>query len=401
MRHNVYIIEAPIPEQDGEAWALVHAILERRDDEADLPVAPVFVALVERLAALYPCISCSEHRVMVLRMTPLQAEEGLPVVVDAANALGLVVFDEQGGRIFRPPPASRYLRGRGADPCEVRLAGIRPGFSEAQVVASLAPLFKRSEEDVRRLLAQKNPLVKKNVSRDAAAKYVAALERSGAACVVESENDREPDPDPAAECRRMAEAGDAQAQFDYGTAFFEAKGTARDWRQGMAWWLKSAEQGNAAAQYHLACLYSLGEDVPKDMTQALAFARKSAEQGMHEAQFFLGYCYEGREGVEAQTEEAIGWYTRAAEQGNAKAQFRLGVLVKDLAGENRGAAAALRWFRLAAAQNHAAAQYNLGVFYGKGIGAPADPAKSMRWHRRAAILGNADSQRIVANRSGG
>ena len=71
----------------------------------------------------------------------------------------------------------------------VVIKGVKNGITEEQVVGKLAPLFKTSEEQIRKILGAKGFTVKKGLDLQVAAKYQAAIEASGAAVVVEPEND--------------------------------------------------------------------------------------------------------------------------------------------------------------------------------------------------------------------
>ena len=61
---------------------------------------------------------------------------------------------------------------------------------------------------------------------------------------------------------------------------------------------KVAEQGDAGAQYILGYMYADGKGVPEDDAEAIHWYRKAAEQGHTEAQYNLGVMYEQGEGVQ-------------------------------------------------------------------------------------------------------
>ena len=99
--------------------------------------------------------------------------------------------------------------------------------------------------------------------------------------------------------------------------------------------IKVAEQGDAEAQYQLARMYNKGEGVTRDYGQAVAWCRKAAEQGHEEAQFGLGVMYNEGRGVTRDYEAAYGWYARSAAhaQGNVVATLALDELEKKLTPE--------------------------------------------------------------------
>ncbi len=107
---------------------------------------------------------------------------------------------------------------------------------------------------------------------------------------------------------------------------FEQSGAAyvhKDYRTAFAGYKKLAEQGNARAQYLLGMMYDKGQGVPKDDQQAVVWYRKAAEQGHAFAQLFLGLKYEDGRGVPKDEKQAVAWYRKAAEQGNVSAQNNL------------------------------------------------------------------------------
>ena len=100
-----------------------------------------------------------------------------------------------------------------------------------------------------------------------------------------------------------------------------------------------AEQGDASAQYSLGARYDFGEGVPEHDAEAVKWYRLAAEQGHAEAQYNLGIMYANGEGVPQDDTEAMKWFRLAAEQGDAEA---------------------MKWLRLAAEQGDAEAQYKPG-----------------------------------------
>lgn len=74
-----------------------------------------------------------------------------------------------------------------------------------------------------------------------------------------------------ASTKKLAEAGNVDAQFDLATMYDLGEGVKRDLKQAAIWYRKAAEQGEVAAQYNLAIMYDMGEGVPKDIVQAYAW----------------------------------------------------------------------------------------------------------------------------------
>ncbi len=117
-----------------------------------------------------------------------------------------------------------------------------------------------------------------------------------------------------------ANAGDADAQYNLGSAYDLGQGVPQDNAQAAAWYRKAAEQGHAAAQYNLGASYYIGQGVPQDYAQAVAWYRKAAEQGHADAQFNLGAMYGIGEGVPEDYVEAHKWLNLGASRASAEKQ---------------------------------------------------------------------------------
>ena len=120
-----------------------------------------------------------------------------------------------------------------------------------------------------------------------------------------------------------------------------------------------AEQGDAGAQFLLGSRYDHGQGVTEDDVQAARWYRLAAEQGHASAQYYLGYKFAQGEGVARDTGEAVRWLREAAGQGHAAAQYRLGAMYFNDEEAPVDKAEAARWFRAAAEQGHAGAQKRL------------------------------------------
>ena len=79
--------------------------------------------------------------------------------------------------------------------------------------------------------------------------------------------------------RRLAEQGDATAQFKLGVIYDIGAGVPQDDGQAAMWYRMAAEQGIAAAQRNLASMYANGRGVSRDYRQAASWCRKAAQQG--------------------------------------------------------------------------------------------------------------------------
>ena len=110
-----------------------------------------------------------------------------------------------------------------------------------------------------------------------------------------------------AKLRRLADQGDARAQYDLGTIYYSGLGVPRDWQHAKKWLTKAANQGNVAAQTMLGVMYSEANDY----TLALEWYRKAASQGDAMAQNNLGTMYLHGQGVSKDEAEAQKWFRKA------------------------------------------------------------------------------------------
>ena len=93
---------------------------------------------------------------------------------------------------------------------------------------------------------------------------------------------------------------------------------------------KMAEAGDASAQYNLGLMYRHGDGVLKDSFEAVKWYRKSAEQGYALAQLNLGVMYNKGDGVLEDSVEAHAWYNNASANGNEAAKKNLSNIEKTM-----------------------------------------------------------------------
>ncbi len=88
-------------------------------------------------------------------------------------------------------------------------------------------------------------------------------------------------------------------------------------------WRRMAEQGQAEAQYNLGIMYEYGRGVRQNDVEAVKWYRKASVQGLSIAQYKLGIMYDNGWGVPASDTEAVRWYRNAAERGHPLAKHDL------------------------------------------------------------------------------
>ena len=81
------------------------------------------------------------------------------------------------------------------------------------------------------------------------------------------------------EWKPLAEAGDADAQFQLGFLHYLGKAVLQDYQEALKWYRLAAEQGYAKAQSHLGIMYGGGYGVPQDDLMAHMWHNISAANG--------------------------------------------------------------------------------------------------------------------------
>lgn len=138
-----------------------------------------------------------------------------------------------------------------------------------------------------------------------------------------------------------------------------------DYRTAQRIWRRLAEQGDAGAQYNLGLLYRHGLGVERHRVTAAKWYVRAAEGGNADAQKAVGDLYaEGFWGKSDHAKAAL-WYEFAAQQGQIEAQRKLGMLLADGKGVPRDIDLARSWLQVAADQGDAVARKRLNKLGGK------------------------------------
>lgn len=112
--------------------------------------------------------------------------------------------------------------------------------------------------------------------------------------------------------KRLASAGDAEAQCELGDLYHLGIGVQRDDSIAFSWYLRSAEKGNVQAHWQVGMCYHYESGVAKDYLKAAESYRKAAELGFVSAQISLAECYKMGVGVLKDEVEALAYYSLAA-----------------------------------------------------------------------------------------
>jgi TPR repeat protein len=93
-----------------------------------------------------------------------------------------------------------------------------------------------------------------------------------------------------------------------------------DYKTALPLFRRLADHGNANAEYALGGMYREGLGVRKDDAQAVMWFRRAGDNGNADAQTALGFMIANGLGVPRDDSEAVKWYRSAADQGKAAAQ---------------------------------------------------------------------------------
>jgi len=160
-----------------------------------------------------------------------------------------------------------------------------------------------------------------------------------------------------------------------------------DTREHIEELIKAAEAGDPEAQSQWGVLLATGESVPRDVREGLSWLRRAAQQGEITAMFNLGIILEKGLGCEPDPSEAALWYWQAAELGDRQARMKLGTMLIKGAGFTSGAPV-IQAIKASAEKGYAYAQ----AFYAKvhldGAGVDPDSQEAERWFRLAAAQGD-------------
>jgi TPR repeat protein len=241
------------------------------------------------------------------------------------------------------------------------------------------------------------------------------------------------------ELKPLAEQGDADAQFNLGSLYYQGRGVSQDHSEALRWIRKAAEQGHVYAQVTIGSIHSEGvpgviqkdypralmwfvfaaaqgdmeamelrdamasrmtptqiaeaqklarEFKPQDVyTKTLQELKARGDQGDADAQFKVGLIYYMGQGVLRDYLEALAWFKKAALQNNPYAQYNVGYMCEKGEGTPQDYVEAAKYYRQAAQRGNRLAQYTLGYLYEKGQGVSQDEIQALMWYNLAAIKG--------------
>ena len=161
------------------------------------------------------------------------------------------------------------------------------------------------------------------------------------------------------ELERLAERGDAHAQFLIGQLYRDGPLLIPDSRRTKHWLVQAAKQNLPEAQYALGKLLLSDDPEVRDPDEGIRWLKEAAAQGNSWAAYWLGKEYLTGEVLTKDTAKAVDWFTQSAEADNQYAQYMLGKLYLTGQGMTHDQTQAIDWFSRSAAQGNQYAQFFL------------------------------------------
>ena len=163
----------------------------------------------------------------------------------------------------------------------------------------------------------------------------------------------------AEQLERLADAGDAYAQYIIGTAYRDGGLLIPDTVKAQKLLERAAEQDLDAAQYALGKLYLSDDADIHDSAKGIYWLKRSADNGNDYAAYRLGKEYLSGKNVPKDASTAAEYLRQAANDGNAYAQYLLGKLTLMGEGVPKDMDTAQYWFSVAEQNGHTYAGYFL------------------------------------------
>ena len=193
MNYILKIVVPSVPPYNHDAYGFADNLL--RESQGAAP-APRLIQFHDALTARFPCPSTGIYDnadsgavcpwghaplmdgftgdVGVITITARNVEV-IPFLLRRAGALALTVIDEQADKVHRPATFS------------ITLDSMQKNVDPEAVVAKLVPLFKRTPEEVREVLALPKAVLKRRLDHVTAQRFVRTLDLIGCNCTIEKE----------------------------------------------------------------------------------------------------------------------------------------------------------------------------------------------------------------------
>ena len=216
--------------------------------------------------------------------------------------------------------------------------------------------------------------------------------------IMENEDlSREERVDAAVQMKRLAQAGDAHAQYLMGLLYRGGGLVIPDTERAQYWMEQAATQNVPAAQYSLGKLLLSDDPLVHDPDQGIRWLKASGQNGNDYAAYTLGKEYLSGRYVFKNTEKAAEYFRQAAQEDSPWAQYLLGKLYLMGDGVEQDEHTAYRCFQAAAEQGHVYAEFFVERME---LGLTASPQLMLSTTRLLHHMGNISEPKTkAANRT--
>jgi uncharacterized membrane protein YqiK len=130
---------------------------------------------------------------------------------------------------------------------------------------------------------------------------------------------------------KLAEQGNAEAQYKVGEMYEMGRGVAQDKAKAREWYTKSASQDHKKSSYRLLYLDIETSGLSVERKKKVDELKKEASTGGADAQYFLGRMYAHGVGVNKDLNQAKDWLGKATFNGIPEAETDLIAVDEELA----------------------------------------------------------------------
>ena len=206
------------------------------------------------------------------------------------------------------------------------------------------------------------------------------------------ETETETELDAISSLKKMADEGDANAQFNYGQLLEQGDVIDKDITAAATYYQLSANQGNCDGMVAWATLL-LDRGSDENFAEAARYLQLAVEQGNLVAMDTLATLYRYGIGVPINERQAVILFAKAAMKGNSEAQAHYGEMLQEGRGCYKNLQAAKKQYRMSAKGGCAKGMYKYAemLCYGKGNKKKRSLAKAVAMYDRAAHAGNNDA----------
>lgn len=232
---------------------------------------------------------------------------------------------------------------------------------------------------------------------------------------------------------KLAEAGDAVAQFHMGKLLDHGIGIEANHERAEGWYRLAILQGELRSHINLATRLenrakpedvaevkrllatasAAGESVGTcnlarmmsrgygeidrrpNPAKAFELFHQSWEQGNGLAGYWIGHMLMQGNGVRQDSVLGRDWIVKSAHAGCIGAMMKLGADAEYGSDCEKDISAAVEWFRQGAELGSMECQHRLASLLLRGEGVAKDGAHAVQWLKRAAVRGNSDAQRVL------